>query len=128
MSLSLSHWYLGSGVVLDCIDSYTLHPYLLRLAAMYDFAVEDCLYHLTCKNRFYRRFGKQRESEDVSPRILCLQKIVFEPRLGFENVEIYTLHALWERYTDFLLGMGKHFGHYETIEPQIPGVVCLFHN
>ena len=21
MSLSLSHWYLGSGVVLDCIDS-----------------------------------------------------------------------------------------------------------
>ena len=29
VSLSLSHWYPGSGVVLDCIDSCSLHPYLL---------------------------------------------------------------------------------------------------
>ena len=29
MSLSLSHWCPGSGVVLDCIDSWSLHPYLL---------------------------------------------------------------------------------------------------
>ena len=28
VSLSLSHWYPGSGVVLDCIDSRSLHPYL----------------------------------------------------------------------------------------------------
>ena len=28
--LSLSHWYPGSGVVLDCIDSWSLHRYLLR--------------------------------------------------------------------------------------------------
>ena len=28
-SLSLSHCYPGSGVVLDCIDSWSLHPYLL---------------------------------------------------------------------------------------------------
>ena len=28
VSLSLSHWYPGSGVVLDCIDSCSLHPYL----------------------------------------------------------------------------------------------------
>ena len=27
MSLSLSHWYPGSGVILDCIDSFSLHPY-----------------------------------------------------------------------------------------------------
>ena len=26
---SLSHWYPWSGVVLDCIDSWSLHPYLL---------------------------------------------------------------------------------------------------
>ena len=25
---SLSHWYPGSGVILDCIDSRSLHPYL----------------------------------------------------------------------------------------------------
>ena len=31
VSLSLSHWYPGSGVVLDCIDSWSLHPYLLTL-------------------------------------------------------------------------------------------------
>ena len=29
VSLSYSHWYPGSGVVLDCIDSWSLHPYLL---------------------------------------------------------------------------------------------------
>ena len=29
VSLSLSHWYPGSGVVLDCIDSWSLHSYLL---------------------------------------------------------------------------------------------------
>ena len=31
VSLSLSHWYPGSGVVLDCIDSWSLHHYLLWL-------------------------------------------------------------------------------------------------
>ena len=30
VSLSLSYWYPGSGGVLDCIDSWSLHPYLLR--------------------------------------------------------------------------------------------------
>ena len=88
---------------------------------MYDFAVEDYLYDPTCKKRFYRHFGKHRESEDVSPHKLFLQKIALEPRLGFENLEIYTLQALWQRNTDLLLAMGKHLGHNETIEPQIPG-------
>ena len=31
VSLSLSHWYLWAGVVLDCIDSRSLHPYLLSM-------------------------------------------------------------------------------------------------
>ena len=31
VSLSLSHWYPGSGVVLDCIDSWSLHHYLLKV-------------------------------------------------------------------------------------------------
>ena len=50
---------------------------------MYDFAVENSLYHPTCKKRFYRHFGKHRKSEDVSPHKLGLQKIAFELRLGF---------------------------------------------
>ena len=29
VSLSLSHWYPGSGVVLDCINPWSLHPFLL---------------------------------------------------------------------------------------------------
>ena len=29
VSLLLSHWYPGSGVILDCIDSRSLQPYLL---------------------------------------------------------------------------------------------------
>ena len=33
VSLSLFHWYPGSGVVLDCIDSWSLHPYLLWLGS-----------------------------------------------------------------------------------------------
>ena len=35
MSLSLSHWYTGSAVVLDCIDSRSLHPYLLYLVVIF---------------------------------------------------------------------------------------------
>ena len=31
VSLSLSHWYPWSGVVLDRIDSWSLHPFLLSI-------------------------------------------------------------------------------------------------
>ena len=34
VSLSFSHWYPGSGVVLDCIDSWSLRPYLLWYVAL----------------------------------------------------------------------------------------------
>ena len=37
VSLSLSHWYPGSGVVLDCIDSWSLQPYLLFLEFLHIF-------------------------------------------------------------------------------------------
>ena len=60
------------------------------------------------------------------PHKLCLQKIAFELRLGFENLEIYTLQALWECYTDLLLAMGKHLGHNETIESQMAGQLQFF--
>ena len=30
VSLSLSHWYPGSGVVLECIDSWSLQPYYFK--------------------------------------------------------------------------------------------------
>ena len=34
VSLSLCHWYPGSGVVHDCIDSRSLHPYLLCMCML----------------------------------------------------------------------------------------------
>ena len=49
MSLSLSHWYPGSGVVLDCIDSSSLHPYLLLSDFVYVYLVYNLgLLDLTC--------------------------------------------------------------------------------
>ena len=35
LSLSLSYWYPGSGVVLDCIDSWSLQPCLLFMQTKY---------------------------------------------------------------------------------------------
>ena len=54
VSLSLSHWYPGSGVVLDCIDFWSLHPYLLL-----------CCINLCCKIGTWANFWKR------------------EPKLGF---------------------------------------------
>ena len=85
------------------------------------FAIEDCLYLATCKNVSIDVLENIENQKMFRPTKLCLQKIAFEIRLGLENLEIYTLQALWECYTDLLLAMGKHLGHNETIEPQIPG-------
>ena len=43
VSLLLSHWYPGSGVVLDCIDSWTLHPYLMPIGTYLSLFVQICL-------------------------------------------------------------------------------------
>ena len=48
VSLSLSNLYPGSGVVLDCIDSWSLHPYLLSI---------QC-------NKMFRLISKQVSSND----------------------------------------------------------------
>ena len=101
----------------------------VRLAAMHDLVAEDCLYHPTCEKRFYRRLEKHSESEEISPQELCLQKVAFELRLGFDNLEVYTLQAVWERYSDLLLAMGETSGSYRdnrkrfkcALETQMPG-------
>ena len=45
VSLSLSHCYPGSGVVLDCIDSWSLHPYLLYLSRSKKSCGAGWIYH-----------------------------------------------------------------------------------
>ena len=88
---------------------------------MYDFVVEDCLYHPTCTNVYIGVLENIENQKTFRPTNCVSRKIAFEIRLGFENLENYTLQALWECYTDLLLAMGKHLGHIETIETQIPG-------
>ena len=44
VSLSLSHWYPGSGVVLDCIDSRSLQPYYFE---KYSFLIQSTLFITT---------------------------------------------------------------------------------
>ena len=51
---------------------------------MYDFAVEDCLYHPSCKNRFYRRFGKHRESEMLRPTKCVSRKLLLNLGLALK--------------------------------------------
>ena len=42
VSLSLSHWYPGSDVVLDCIDSCSLHHYLLFFILLLKYSDAVC--------------------------------------------------------------------------------------
>ena len=61
VSLSLSHWYPVSGVVLDCIDSWSLHPYWLCYMRNFYFRASFCnlagwfkhLLIITIKTHFY---------------------------------------------------------------------------
>ena len=48
VSLSLSHWYPWSGVVLDCIDSWSLHPFLLTSSTFV-----PCLFEVLVRPSFF---------------------------------------------------------------------------
>ena len=53
MSLLLSHWYPGSGVVLDCIDSWSLPSFLLKVtkSAIMNIFRKKIFLNYICKNR-----------------------------------------------------------------------------
>ena len=55
VSLSLSHWYPGSSVVLDCIDSWSLHPYLLFIVC--NIPCANLLSIIVKKNQSVTLFG-----------------------------------------------------------------------
>ena len=50
---SLSHWYPGSGVALDCINSWSLPSFLLLLRSLYSCFSSFCCHILFC----YLLFG-----------------------------------------------------------------------
>ena len=59
---------------------------------MYDFAVENCLYHSTCKkNVSIGIFANIENQKMFHPTNYVSTKLLFELKLGFENIEIYTL-------------------------------------
>ena len=56
VSLPLFHWYSGSGVVLDCIDSWSLHPLLTLLAwnlSLLFYQGDGYLWSHCCMNNLY---------------------------------------------------------------------------
>ena len=65
VKLSLSHWYPGSGVVLDCIDSWYLHSYLLSL----DMGVCECGFLLSGASQYVIWY--------LPSFLLCLQFVEF---------------------------------------------------
>ena len=82
VSLSLSHWYPGSGVVLDCIDSWSLHPYLLWMSK-YDMRSD-----IECQNSIFQcqntTFGSILNVKirywmpkyDIGPQFECQNRIL----------------------------------------------------
>ena len=72
VSLPLSHWYPGSGVVLDCIDSWSLHPYLLLYPQNWPCQIPGVLM-LSPWVACIRRFVGSEASKDQEQRIiLCM--------------------------------------------------------
>ena len=63
------------------------------------------------------------------PTNYVLRRLLLNLRFGFENLEIYTLQAVWKRYTDLLLAIGETSRSYRdnckhfkaAIETQMPG-------
>ena len=63
VSLSLSHWYPGSGVVLDCIYSWSLHPYLLWINSWSLFQVLNYLSLSIVNYGVSKRFASSQVSD-----------------------------------------------------------------
>ena len=70
VSFSFSHWYPGSGVVLDCIDSWSLHPYLLFLKS---FEAKVTRYVQSNETVTINKFQGEGWHLNFQPRLLMLE-------------------------------------------------------
>ena len=78
VSVSLSHWYPGSGVVLDCIDSWSLHTYLLYIKKKkrsISEQIEKCW------------IERDPEQTETGPHILCYHFIKLFDKTGTMEVQ-----------------------------------------
>ena len=82
VSLSLSHWYPGSGVVLDCIDSWSLHRYLVSFYVLHiDFSAitkiiflisANCVRDESCREKMSTKFSNGSTIQDMV--FLCVER------------------------------------------------------
>ena len=103
MTLSLSHWYPGSGVVLDCIDSWSLPSFFLRSAYLiflkypmkmkYFGLTETKLFHFHGILKKGAGGGRANANAQTFLR-LCLSQISEDRRLNtkFEIQRLYHQH------------------------------------
>ena len=76
VTLSLSHWYPGSGVVLDCIDSWSLPSFLLWEETSFEEFQDDCHRgHLGYQNR---RICSTLNHHAMLPRCLPSRSVFYE--------------------------------------------------
>ena len=76
VSLSLSHWYPGSGVVLYCIDSWSLHPYLLKTRFTAPTSYPGIKFRLPCTPRTIFHGCQIVYWEPLNAKRMCPQKIL----------------------------------------------------
>ena len=83
VSMSLSHWYPGSGVVLDCIDSWSLHPYLLLISS--SIQVPKWVSHVKC---VLEEFWKNNSQNSQSTQYLRYFKYL-------SPIKLITKYYIW---------------------------------
>ena len=81
VSLSLSHWYPGSGVVLDCIDSWSLQPYYFKcsraIKMTFNRFTTIVLVHKSSSQKEVRKNNRKRWIKHAIVYFVCLCQFIF---------------------------------------------------
>ena len=89
VSLSLSHWYPGSGVVLDCIDSWSLHHYLLLKKSLYISFIKYTVITRPLVKSAYQKYNflvsKPKHMLWVLKRTLSMRPFFWAPKTWVRN-------------------------------------------
>ena len=110
VSLSLSHWYPGSGVVLDCIDSWSLHHYLLSYSKL-TFPTQNSLFlletHFSCSKLTFltRNSLFLLESHFYNSKLAFLTRnsiFLLETHFSYSKLPFLTRNSLYLLETHYL--------------------------
>ena len=95
VSLSLSHWYPGSGVVLDCIDSWSLQPYYFQ----HDLLVLNAL----------------SSDEDSGDSVQTCADSPSQSHCWVSQANVQTRHAFAARISDNPITIWSNTWHFNTV-------------